>query len=206
MTGVDGTVGKEEFLRLFTTQLRFQDPLNPLKSTEFTTQLAQFSSLEQLMNINENLSGILTYQNSLNNALATGLIGRTVSVDGDSIQLNGGSVTINYELPSSVQTLSLNIYDQRGTRVRTVSLGPADAGRRSFIWDGKDDAGNPLSDGVYTVEFQASDIDGNSVPVTTETTARVTGVAFENNITYLLLENGERVSLGEIKEIREGGV
>ncbi len=206
MTGVDGTVGKEEFLRLFTTQLRFQDPLNPLKSTEFTTQLAQFSSLEQLMNINENLSGILTYQNSLNNALATGLIGRTVSVDGDSIQLSGGSVTVNYELPSSVQTLSLNIYDQNGTRVRTVSLGPSDAGKRSFLWDGKDEAGNSLPDGIYTVEFQASDIDGNPVPVTTETTARVTGLTFENNITYLLLENGERVSLGEIKEIREGGV
>ncbi len=206
MTGVNGTVGKEEFLRLFTTQLRFQDPLNPLKSTEFTTQLAQFSSLEQLMNINENLSGILSYQKSLNNALATGLIGRAVSVDGGNIQLNGQPVTINYEVPLPVQTLSLNIYDRTGARVRMLNLGSAGAGRGSFLWDGKDDAGNSLPDGIYTVEFQAADADGNSVPVTTETTARVTGVVFENSITYLLLENGERVSLGEIKEIREGGV
>lgn len=207
MQGIDATVGKEEFLKLFTTQLRFQDPLNPLKSTEFTTQLAQFSSLEQLINMNDSLESILTYQNSLNNALATGLIGREVSTDGNTVELiSGEPVTINYELPSAVETLTLNIYDSTGNMVKTVSLGPSDAGKKSFLWDGTDGNGNALSAGTFTVEFEATDKDGNPVPVTTETYSRVTGISFENGITYLVLENGQRVSLGEIKEIREGGV
>ncbi|RMG01641.1 MAG: flagellar hook capping protein [Nitrospirae bacterium] len=207
MQGIDATVGREEFLRLFTTQLRFQDPLNPLKSTEFTTQLAQFSSLEQLINMNDNLESILTYQNSLNNALATGLIGREVTTDGNTVELiSGEPVTINYELPSAVETLTLNIYDSTGNRVKTVSIGASDPGSKSFLWDGTDNNGNALPEGTYTVEFEGTDKDGNPVSVTTETYSRVTGITFENGVTYLVLENGQRVSLGEIKEIREGGV
>ncbi len=206
MSTIDQTIGRKEFLKLFTTQLRFQDPLNPLKSTEFTAQLAQFSSLEQLLNINKNLSGILTYQNSLNNALATNLIGRTVVVDGTGIDYNGSDVTISYSLPESAAELKLNIYDQSGTLVRSVDLGSSESGDGSCTWDGRDNNGNTVPEGTYTYEFQAKDGDGNTVEVSTNTESRVTGITFDNGITYLELENGERVSLGEIKEIKGGGV
>lgn len=76
------TVGKDEFLRLFVTQLKYQDPLSPMDSTGFTTQLAQFSSLEQLTNINDGMKSLLLSQNSLQNALSANLIGKKVGFQG----------------------------------------------------------------------------------------------------------------------------
>ncbi len=205
MTPLTETTGRDDFLLLLTSQLRYQDPLNPLESTEFTAQLAQFSSLEQLINISQGIAGILTYQDSINNALATNLIGRVVVVGGDRVYLNG-SAEISYELPGAVSQLKLKIYDSTGRLVRTVELGPHEPGRDSYTWDGRDDSGKDLPEGVYSVEFEAVDAEGKAVTVTSEVRAKVTGIAFEEGITYLVLDNGMRVSLSEIKEIWEGGV
>jgi flagellar basal-body rod modification protein FlgD len=79
-------LGKEDFLQLFTTQLRAQNPLKPMDSTEFTSQMAQFSSLEQLTNINTNLNNLLLFQNSLQNVSATGMIGKRVVLANDEIR------------------------------------------------------------------------------------------------------------------------
>lgn len=86
------TMGKEDFLRLFTNQLKYQDPMNPMNSTEFTAQLAQFSSLEQLTNINSGLEQLLSFQSSLNNGMVTGFIGKTVTTqDGVTGKVTGVS-------------------------------------------------------------------------------------------------------------------
>lgn len=83
-------LGKDEFLKLFTYQLQYQDPLNPLDSTEFTSQLAQFTSLEQLYNMNEKFQKLLSFQDSLNNGIATNLIGKRVKLeDGTSGLITG---------------------------------------------------------------------------------------------------------------------
>lgn len=115
-SGLNKTLGKDDFLKLFTSQLRFQDPLKPLDSTEFTAQMAQFSSLEQLFNLNNNMERLIVFQQSLNNGFATSLIGKLVKTD----------------------------------------------------------------DGV---------------------TAKITGVSFDNGITYLLLDSGNKITLNKIKEI-----
>lgn len=81
VASLEKTLGKDEFLKLFTSQLRFQDPLNPMESAEFTAQLAQFSSLEQLFNMNKNLQQLLAYQSSLNNGMVTGFIGKNVKTE-----------------------------------------------------------------------------------------------------------------------------
>lgn len=86
------TLGKEEFLKLFTNQLKYQDPLKPMDSSEFTAQLAQFSSLEQLYNINSGLEQLLSFQSSLNNGMVTGFIGKTVvTQDGVTGRVKGVS-------------------------------------------------------------------------------------------------------------------
>lgn len=83
-------IGKDDFLLLFTSQLKFQDPLKPLESKEFTTQMAQFSSLEQLFNLNDNVEKLILYQQSLNNGIAIGLLGKTVkTVDDIVAKVNG---------------------------------------------------------------------------------------------------------------------
>jgi len=205
MNTLSGTVGKEDFLRLFTTQLRYQNPLNPMDGTEFTAQLAQFSSLEQLVNMGNTLNSILSYQDSLNNALATNLMGKMVKTDGNRVHLKG-SADFTYHVPQDVAGMTLNIYSSSGEVVRTIDFGQQPAGDGKYTWDGTDNNGDPLPEGFYTVEFTATDDNGNSVPVSTETLSTVTGLSFENGVTYLELDNDTRVSLGEIKEIWEGGV
>lgn len=88
-------LGKEDFLQLFTTQLRAQNPMKPMDSTEFTSQMAQFSSLEQLTNINTNLNNLLLFQNSLQNVSATGMIGKRVALANDEIHTVTGVVFDN---------------------------------------------------------------------------------------------------------------
>ena len=91
---VGKTLGKDEFLKLFTSQLRYQDPLNPVQGAEFTAQLAQFSSLEQLFNMNKKVDDLLAYQSSLNNSMAINLMGRNVTTqDGSAGKVTG----INFE-------------------------------------------------------------------------------------------------------------
>ena len=89
------TLGKDDFLKLFVAQLENQDPLSPMESTEFTAQLAQFSSLEQLTNANQNLEYLLMYQSSMNNAEAVNFIGNTVKASGNSISRNGRGIQPN---------------------------------------------------------------------------------------------------------------
>ena len=91
-TAPQNSVTKDEFLRLFVTQLKFQDPLNPMDSAGFTAQLAQFSSLEQLTNINDGMKSLLLSQNSLQNALVTGLIGKRVGFQGKDAAGAGGAL------------------------------------------------------------------------------------------------------------------
>lgn len=86
------TLGRDDFLKLFVNQLKYQNPLKPLESTEFTAQLAQFSSLEQLFNVNNGIQSLLAYQNSINNGMSVGFIGRIVkTTDGDAGTVMGVS-------------------------------------------------------------------------------------------------------------------
>jgi len=98
-TSEDNTLGKDDFLNLLITQLQNQDPLSPMDSTEFSAQLAQFSSLEQLSNVNENLETLLLYQGSLNNSQAVSFIGKTITASGDSVLITDGIPdNIHFEL------------------------------------------------------------------------------------------------------------
>lgn len=203
---VNEMVKKEDFLRLFVTQLRFQDPLNPLDGAAFTAQLAEFSSLEQLVNMNERMDHLLNYQNSLNNALATGLIGRYVSYRNDLITYNGEPVEVKFALEQPSADTIVRIYSQDGQLIRQMQLGPL-SGAQSLIWDGLDSSGQEAPEGIYRVEIEAVDPEGQSIDVIQSAIARVTGVEFSpEGVTYLVLENGLRLSLGEIESIMEGGV
>ena len=193
-------LGKDEFLKLFTTQLRFQNPLNPLDSTEFTAQLAQFSSLEQLTNINEQMNDLVLFQNSLQNTLATTLIGRKVKVAGEEVYLKD-KAEINYTLPQDVSKIKISISDSSGKVVREVNLGPETGGNKTYVWDGKDSHGATLPEGNYSITAGAYDAGGNPVEATTAVWGTVTGVTFENNITYFIIDGTTKIQLSDVKEI-----
>lgn len=195
------SLGKDAFLTMLVAQMKNQDPLNPMENTEFTAQLAQFSSLEQMFNVNENLKNIQMTQSSLNNTQSVSIIGKEIKAEGNSIKLsNGAPVDINYKLSSAAKEVRINIYDSRGELVRTILLSSQDAGEQSFVWDGKDGSGNSLSDGAYSFMVSAKDLIGTEVSVTPLIKGQVTGVSFDSGNT-LLSVGGQRVSLGSVIEV-----
>jgi flagellar basal-body rod modification protein FlgD len=197
------TLGKDDFLKLFVTQLRYQNPLNPLDNTEFTAQLAQFSSLEQLSNINTQLHDLLLFQNSLQNTLTNDLIGRKVKISGNEVYLKDKS-EISYTLQSDASQVKISVYNSSGDLVRTVDLGQQTSGEQNYIWDGKDNNGVQLPEGNYQMQVDALDASGNPVNVSTMVYGTVTGITFDNNITYLVIDDSTRIQLSDIKEIKGG--
>lgn len=197
-------LGKDDFLNLLVTQLQHQDPLNPMKSAEFTSQLAQFSSLEQMSNVNTNLELLQLYQASINNSQAVGFIGKTIKALGNSIGVaDGVADQIHFELADNASAVIAHIYDSHKNLVKTIQAGGLNAGEQSVKWDATDNDGNKVPDGTYTFEVIATDSDANPVSATTLITASVSGVSFKDGTTYLLAGNQE-IPIGSVFEVMEG--
>lgn len=201
-TSGSSIVGKDEFLKLMITQLKNQDPLNPTDGTEYTAQLAQFSSLEQLININQNLENQSTQDSLSSRVSAAGFIGKSVRVSGSNLSLNGGTPnTIRYDLKLQSKETSINVYNTAGDLVDVVTLGKLDAGTHEFKWDGELSSGKKAADGAYRYEVVAVDAEGNRMSVTGNTTGTVTGVKFDSKGQPLLEVGGATYGLGSVLAI-----
>jgi flagellar basal-body rod modification protein FlgD len=195
------SLGKEDFLRLLVTQLQNQDPLQPMENTEFVAQLAQFSSLEQLTNVNEQLTGVQLGQISMSNLQAADLVGQEITARGDHFTYDGnGGADLSFELDGDVAGGEVAIYDEFGGLVRTIDLGEQDAGLSSVHWDGRTDSGTLAGSGRYRMEVTAHDAEDNPVNVSTLFTGEVTGIFFDEGLTELEVE-GSRVRLGDIVSV-----
>ena len=195
------TMGKEAFLTLLIAQLQHQDPLNPADSTEFTAQLAQFSSLEQLSNINENLESLKLYQASINNSQAVAFIGKEIVAKGNSVEVNSGRASdCEFDLSAAAKQATVSIYDATGGFVADIELAGLKAGKQNVTWDGKDRSGNAVADGTYTFEVQAEGAGGEKLTATTYSRGTVTGITFEDGITYLMI-GGSKVAIGDVTRI-----
>ena len=196
-------MGQDAFFNLLLAQLQNQDPLNPMEGTEFTSQLAQFSQLEQLSNMNGTLGFLQLYLASLNNAQAVDFIGKEIEAKGDSVSLSeGGSASINYELMDSAGSVNIKIYDENMQLIRTAERGSQNAGRQEWVWDGKDNKGNQVGAGTYTFGISATDLDGEEVAASTYLEGTVTGITFEDGITYLLLGE-QKVAIGDVIKVHD---
>ena len=202
-TSVTGssTLGTDAFLQLLMTQLRYQDPLSPMDSTQFTAQLAQFSTLEQLTTVNSTLNNLLLTQMSATNLAATNLLGKTIKAAGDSVSVKAGSSSpISYTLAQDAASVVLQIYDANGALVKTMTKGAQPAGDQQVIWDATDDQGRTVADGTYKVKVTATNSKAESVGVTLYQTGTVTGVTYQNGIPYLLLGQ-QKVQMGQLIEV-----
>ncbi|MCK5145291.1 flagellar hook capping protein [bacterium] len=148
-------MGKEEFLLLLTTQLKHQDPMNPMDNSEFVAQLSQFSSLEQLWNINDTMGAGNDLTLALNNTMMTSLIGKEVHFASDTLYQSdeGVSADIGFYLSNS-GLVTVDITNEDGQVIRTLSEGVLDAGDQRISWDGLDEAGNAVANGQYTVQVE----------------------------------------------------
>jgi len=193
-------LGKDDFMTLLLKQLSYQDPLNPMDNAQFTSQLTQFSSLEELSNINSTLADVLAFQQSMQNTAVTNLIDKTVQTEGDSFIMDG-SADLAYELSGDASIVDLNIYDSAGKMVWTGKSSEQLAGKNIYAWDGKDLNGNQLPAGKYTFDIEAKDVSGETVDSLTIESGTVTSVSFEDGLTYLTLDNNRKIYLSDIKSI-----
>ncbi len=179
----------DTFLALLTTQLQNQDPLDPMESSEFTSQLVQFSGVEQSIKTNQKLEQLVKLQtsNQLNSAVA--FIGKTVEVISDLLLLKDGEAKISYGLNRNASDTIISIVDQNGRAVRLVQ-GETASGRHEFEWDGRDSKGAELSDGVYSFTVVATDEDREAIDTIAASFGIVTGVE--------VVENSPRLNIGEL--------
>lgn len=198
---------KEAFLNLLVTQLKYQDPLNPMESSDFSAQLAQFSQLEQLININELLEKGQNYDLALNqnlsNSLAASFIGKSVKAQGETIQHTGEETEdINIILYNDAEETVVEIKNSNDTIVKTITVNDLEAGESIIEWDGKDDNGNTVASGRYTFDVTAKDTDGEDVKVEKYIIGKVEGIRFIDGYPYLVV-NGESVLLSGVGEVFE---
>lgn len=167
----------DSFLMLLTAQLKNQDPLSPMDSTEFTNQLVQFSGVEQAINTNTNLESLIGLTQASIGATAVGYIGKEVQAESATVPLQDGSAKYTYTMPKDASKCLIVIKDASGAVVKTEQ-GQLKAGTYHMTWDGKDGYGKQLDDGAYSLEVQATGTDGKSIDkVYTTVFGKVTAVA-----------------------------
>jgi len=196
-------LGRDEFLKLLIAQLENQDPLEPAKDTEFVAQMATFSSLEQLINANDNLEALALGQTSLVNSQALNLIGKSALVEaGSQFHIgNGKPEELVYILPQPAESAQLTLYASDGTPVHTFELETTPNGRVTLAWDGKDLDGKPVPDGDYRIEISATDGKGEPIPIALFKSLPIDGVNFLDG-GFTLVSGDREIPFELILEIR----
>lgn len=177
----------DQFLTLLTTQLKNQDPLSPMDSTQFTNQLVSFSQVEQQIKTNDNLTKLVNLTNTSQTTLGLSYIGLNVDMQGSQFEYPGsGTTSMNYKLPSDASIVTINVLDKDGNTVYTKS-GDGKAGTHNFVWDGKDKDGQQLAAGVYKLQVSALDSAQKTLSTTTVVPGYVSGIATANDGTINLI-------------------
>ena len=177
-------MGKDAFLTMLVAQLKNQDPLNPMDGTEFTAQLAQFSQLESTMQSQKSLEEIKTLMQESASTDVESYIGKEVIAEVDAIEVAGGKAVGGFYTLKEGASVTVNIYDDKGSKVRSVLVGQQEPGSFPIEWDGLYADGKQVADGSYRFDVVA--VNGSGVQaVETTVQGAVDGVIYSNGKTYL---------------------
>jgi flagellar basal-body rod modification protein FlgD len=190
----------DQFLTLLTTQLKNQNPLDPLDTNQFTQQLVQFASVEQQIKQNTTLTALLTASKATTNTNALGFVGMEVTADGASTALAGGSATWKLTTPRAAAQALISIKDSTGGEVYQTSKSLS-AGSQDFVWNGKTSSGASAPDGAYTISVTAKDLSGVGVTVSSEVKGVVDAVDLSGE-TPVLSVGTVKVPIDKVKSLR----
>jgi flagellar basal-body rod modification protein FlgD len=165
----------DTFLTLLTTQLKNQDPLSPMDSNQFTQQLVEFSQVEQQIHSNQNLESLISLTKANSATTAVSYLGKSLTLTDGTAPLMNGQAKWAYSLDNDSSTTKLVITDATG-KIVYAGTGETTSGMHAFTWDGKDNSGNTLPDGVYTLKVAAQTADGSSVGTRVASQGTVTEV------------------------------
>jgi flagellar basal-body rod modification protein FlgD len=191
----------DNFLKLLTEQLKHQDPLDPMESNEFTSQLVEFTGAEQAVLTNSKLDSLIALQNGNQLNSVVSYIGKNISANSLALNLDENGATIKYSLAGNAAETTIRIIDEDGNTVRTLE-GSTNAGVHEITWDGKNSAGTQMEEGVYGFLVVAKDADGEAVTTAQGIIGKVTGVEIDDGTVVLSL--GELlIPLDEVVSIQE---
>ena len=200
----DAVMGKQDFLTLLVAQLQNQDPLNPDDPTEFTAQLAQFSSLEQLFTLNDSMNNLVSSNANSNRLSTLGTIGKEVAYNGSRFNFSGTPVEIGYQLdgPASEVTLDLQL---NGATVTSLSGKDLTAGNHYLTWDGLNKDGIMSPPGKYTIVMRAKATNGETTSVAPLIKSEVTGVDLGGTNGGTLITKAGEISYNSIIGVYDPG-
>lgn len=203
-TAASGATGANEaqnrFLTLLVTQLKNQDPLNPMENAELTTQMAQISTVNGIEKLNATLQGMVSSFNAGQSLQATAMIGRGVYVPGNTMQLANGVATFGVDLPQAADKVVLSVLDGSGREVQKVDLGAQPAGVLGFEWDGATDSGASAAAGSYSFRVEATQ-GGKKVEATALALGTVSGVTQGKDGVALKVSGLGSVALSDVRQV-----
>ena len=201
MADEDSSLGKDDFLKLLIAQLSAQDPLDPMGAQDFSAQLAQFSGLEQMTNVNANLEILQKLQTASQNTSSLNLIGKIVESYGNAFNHSANSSeTLSYSLASDAVSVRIDMFDSTGSQVDMIRIDNQGQGKNTASWDGFDKHGNPLPAGTYSYTVKADNQAGVPIAVDTFSSGLVTDVVFGEDETYAIV-NGKELPISAIKRV-----
>jgi flagellar basal-body rod modification protein FlgD len=196
-TSKNNTLNQADFLNIFVTQLKYQDPLQPMDNSQMASQMAQFSMVQSLNNMTESMKNMESSQAAVNNLQAASLVGKKVEVKGSALTLSQGTASEgSYQLDKPGKA-TIKIMDDKGSLVRVIESGVTDTQKQKFVWDGKNQQGATLPDGQYSFQVSAVDAQGAAIGVNTTMVGKVDGVSLDQGKAYLQI-GSNKVLLSEI--------
>jgi len=196
-------MGKQEFLTLFTAQLQNQNPLEPVKNEAFVAQLAQFSQLEALTNMQGSLDNFVKSYSGERMLGSAALIGKKVSVTDTPTQLtSGGVIDGSIDLPMGASQVQLSVHDSQGRLVQELVAGPQLPGTAPVSWNGKDATDKPAPSGLYRLSATAT-VNGKSVPVPVSTLSTVRAISSNpaDGSVSVEVDGGKTMLLTDVKRV-----
>jgi flagellar basal-body rod modification protein FlgD len=202
------TIGEtyDQFLLLLTTQLKNQDPLSPMDSTEFTNQLVSFSQVEQQIKTNDNLTKLVNQANLSATTLGLSFIGLNVNISSGQFEYPGsGSTITSYTLPANAATTRISVVDDTGNVVYSQA-GETTAGQHNFTWNGKDNNGQVMPAGTYRLLVGAQGADGKSVSVSTLVPGFVRGITTADDGTINLVIGHDKTQIIPLSSVTQASL
>jgi flagellar basal-body rod modification protein FlgD len=196
------TLGKDDFLKIMITQMKNQDPTKPFNADEMAAQMAQYASVEQLQNVNQNLNKMQTDHQSSDRMAMTSMIGKTITVDRERFpHTEGVNESLGYTLTKNASEVKLSVINEAGETVFEKDIGAQKAGEQTYGWDGVKTNTLPAKTGGYTFKITAKDEHGAALPTNPKTQGKVIGVSFEGSEPTLLIGDAHQQQKVTMKNV-----
>ncbi len=198
-----GSLNKDDFMKLFVTQLQYQDPMAPMESADMSQQVAQFNMVDLLYKSNDAMEELVSAQNTATYMSAVTMVGHRVRYHGNILEVGeNGPEKFSLELDRPVSQCAVTIHDMEGGVVSRIDMGFVASGSQTLDWDGTDMNGNQVPPGFYRVSVNALDTEGNEVDVPTLTTGTVQGVSYDDKgLPVLSVLDGDEITIEDIRMV-----